>query len=755
MSVKAFALLSPDVFDILAQYLEGKDVAMLLTTGNRFLINSIQNRGSLSSIKATFTRDPSKWPEFFGRQHRLRHLNVQYGYGCTPAATWIFSSQTLQSLPKTLISIHLGLITAESAWLAPDRSFAFVISDLFPFLQSISLCGKQAWTSKVLKDLPASLLVLRLYNNNLILSASLADLPREMEELVLPNARGVWCDNLDELLPPKLHTLGICVQKATTESILRLRRLALLRTLSLTFPPGLGRGFFHFELTEIYAVVSELPSTLTSLTVGSCNGKEEAQFAGSIFVGTPGSLEALLPLHLKSLVMRDYLASSLPFRFKDLPPNLTRLEISPNFSAFNSGFHIPEQNRLPRIATTQWGHTIQDSLQALPKTITHLDLASPRIQLPLSDFRYLPPNLTFLQLCMPKGLREADLLQCLPKGLRLLYVQGLRLRAHHLLLLPPSINEISLFEIELDDEFVLDLFNRQLDIFKRQKNHFSIFSNRNLIAAASNLLPTAYHTWKPLPWRCSFTSEVLSHLPESITELDGLESIQPGNQQPELTLLAPQLKAIHLAKAAYFWPSEEGATLQWPPELTILDLPLDYSIPEYQITLLPRTLTILKLPWNESITNEEVKDLPPGLVHLDLSYNKLITDEAIARLPRSLLRLSLWNNPLLTGECFQHLPRGLIELGMSRAKISGIHFAHLPPHLEVLDLGNGRKVATFDYTVLPKSLRSINWDWDWERYKPCKAHLPNLIVSSVILRSFANKPTDDKDKAFWEDRTEN
>jgi hypothetical protein len=506
-------------------------------------------------------------------------------------------------------------------------------------------------------------------------------------------------------------------------------------------------GYKPLELSETIEALNEIPSGLHSLTLDSIT---PAMF--SYLAAVNQWPVFIFPPCLKIFRARR-VPHTMPIPFKELPSSLETFEVAPNFQLFNAGFHVYEQHLLPMVASVKPPRSFMTiSPGEFPKSLTHLDYS--RNDLTPSDFLKLPPNLTFLQCMRIEDLDVDAFLRHLPQTLRVLRVQGLFLLVQQLALLPRTINEIAVNSIEIDDEFILSLFDEQSDCYKRQKSHPTVLAPKEIIQAAFNLLPIVYHTWKPLPWKFQVTSAVLSQIPERITAVRGLESIQPGNQQPEITMLPPQLTSIHLPKAAYFWPSEGDEELQWPPNLTHLELPVDYSLPPSQIATLPHTLTALLLPWNEALSNADIEALPPNLVHLDLAYNDLINDSAIPLLPRSLTRLSFWNNTKLTGACFEHLPSSLIELTMARARIEAKHFSSLPPNLEILNVGNGRFFDPPDYTVLPKSLHTIIWQWVTPQYHACNAHLPLLTVaSSVLSRMKANVNLDEA--KFWESHNPN
>jgi hypothetical protein len=732
MSYRTIASLSQEVFDILAQYLEAQDIVTLLGTGSPFIRTSIEHRASLSSVHATFLREPREWPIFFNRQTRLRQLHVQFGPSISPFNNAFFTTHTLLTLPSTLVSIHLGMPSAEEAWTKNAFSFAFDIESTFVFLQTISLAGRSSWTNSHLQHLPHGLRCLRLYSNTLINAEGLIDLPAELEELVLPNAVGVWTEESLALLPRSIHTLSLIMTDPIKSPIVaKLRNMPALKTMEINVRLQQGHQTSVDRLNE-------LPSTLTSLTL-----------TGYINVDA----FIIWPPALTTLRLRDTAAR---VQISELPKRLSTLEISPGWWRNVGQNYIPERHLLTRSPEIpQYGYSARvfgDFSKSLTPSLTHLDLGNCSTK--PEDFECLPPYLTFLQLKGPNSW-ESKLLKQFPKSLQVIRIPNIVLEHEDLLLLPCGLAELFVQEIRLGDSFVEHIRAKQSESLPSQKS-LTILDRKSLIEEAIKLLPISYNTWKPIPWKITVTSKAFLNCPNTVTSID-LDSVNPDPSGYGQSMLPPifpsQLLSISLPQTSSFW-LEDLTNVALPPGLTKLWLPLDQTTNYLNLPLIPKTVTIIKLSYNEFITDDDIELLPPNLMYLDLSYNTSITNDGIEKLPRTLTHLNLWNNRNVTQACFQFLPPDLIELYLARVAIGGENpLAKLPPKLEILDLGSGRifkfdQAERVDDIPCRLTLKSITWQWTKNLYLKCKEVMPNLRLTTVqmcLLRTEGDKGED----LFW------
>lgn len=470
-----------------------------------------------------------------------------------------------------------------------------------------------------------------------------------------------------------------------------------LRKLVITAP--FGTGFHHIDLKS-------LPPSITHVHF-EFNEAESCFYLrpdeSSHIVASPDMVDisTIFP-NLRSIILAGAYHVSNQF-ISSLPKSVHTVSVqtiddvqppgTPRFFSVEGLEALPPE--LGALSVQGYCPWVREDFLKLPRSLLSLNLLG---SCPIEDdcFSALPPCLEKFELTgCNKMLVNSELLACLPTtltSLKLRHVANLNRSCFQYL--PKGLNSLELGGplLNIDSESIKQFpprltFLNITDCSFESASCFHHFpkSLKTLIVNISR------HLYGP-----QAAQIVGAQLPRSLTHLEIVNSAR--NHHPiGISCFIGLPSSIIILRV---WPLQRSVELEsqiashLPPNLIDLDLRAT-MIPKADIPRLPRSITKLNLLHWVGVNAEDIANLPPKLESISILNSQSVDDDAISKLPLNLTQLELRNSYSLTDACIPLLPRTLKTLCLDGShQLTGAITSHLPPGITHLSIASNPIVDT-------------------------------------------------------------
>ena len=421
----------------------------------------------------------------------------------------------------------------------------------------------------------------------------------------------------------------------------------------------------------------------------------ESQTAEDGF-GLPDAFISELPPSLHTLDLMQNMTITSQASFTESVPCLTRLRLSGN-STWSSSFRLPST-----ITSLDLCISISTStVSLLPVHVESLDIILDTHTGTIEDFveGLMPTTLTSLTLWFNDPLSNSCFLLHLPPTLTYLRIphiwnstQPLEDRATHW----KAMRKLSRLRT---------LFSHNEPSWVDLPPSLTSITYHGLPFAVPGIVSSPSSSSSSPPSGSIIGSQTFK---EILPNLQSFKYTNTSNDVPlDSSILGTFPDCLHTLRLIPIQPPHPKDLRALPPSITFLDLcgRNTEKLLSYSFAHLPRSLLHFQTKFNIFLKPIQLKDLPPTLTSLEFPMDSSIDDECLSLLPRHLTRLEL-GGAKITDKGVQFLPRGILYLELHNSALTDAAVPHLPPSLTAALLYQAELTCAC-VPLLPKTLDEL------------------------------------------------